>query len=160
MVRKRSVSAWLYYWKHQSGSPLPIASDGEVVAVLPSRSADKRVKETLERLYLERAATPAELILWRKEGSGPYPARHDAYIHQVPYAVSYSCGHNPILRARYVENLVSGGEYELSWDEIGPKHHLESCRSLYRVSNCPEAGREALVVRKRWVELPVDGQEN
>ncbi len=60
--KRRSIKAWVLYWEIQPGGPSPVASDGEVAAILPAMWGEDRVCDVLERLYLERAATPVELM--------------------------------------------------------------------------------------------------
>lgn len=151
MPVRRGIKAWLLYWETQPGGPLPLAEDGEVVAVLPSTWGDDRVRNVLERLFLERAATLAELVNWRNSGSSPYPSRPGTYMHSIAVGgTEYYCGHNPILKARKVQNLVAVGEYELTWEEVSIQHHTEFCRLNLRIDNCPEAAQGSTVSAKRW----------
>jgi hypothetical protein len=157
--RRRAVEAWVFYWRNEPGAPAFSVSDLETVAVLPVRSSEKTVKETLRRLFLERAASPAELVAWRRSADGPYLPMHGAYIHRIPYSVAFYCGHNPMLVARQVENLVVEDELTISWDEVGPTHYsVESCRSVFRVDNCPEAGKAPHRVRRTWRASTCDGR--
>ncbi len=105
--------------------------------------------DVLERLYLERAVTFAELVSWRMKGSSPYPPRCGAYIHGVQVVrLEYYCGHNPILKAYKVENLSVDGDDLLEWDEIGPLHTRGLCAQIAGVKNCPLAAEGPLVVHR------------
>ncbi len=76
---------------------------------------EDRVRDVLERLYLERAMTPAELLRWRKTSSSPYPPQCATYLHQAPVVeLEYICGHNPVLKARKVEDLTVVDEHAIS----------------------------------------------
>ncbi|MCX6953057.1 MAG: hypothetical protein NTV51_12960 [Verrucomicrobia bacterium] len=136
------VKAWLFYWKNQPGTPAPSTLDGNIVAILSSRSSHTKVKELLERLYLEHTATPAELLQWRQNGAGPYKPQYAAFVHGKPYGVAYSCGHNPVLEARYAENVLALDEYTIQWEEVGFRHvSVEACRSLFGVLDCDQVGQ-------------------
>lgn len=147
---QRGAKAWVLYWEKQPGGPIPIAEDGEVVAVLPPAWGKDRVCEVLERLYLERAASPAELVQCRQSGTFPYKPQCAAYLHRLPVAdLAYICGHNPVLVARHVENLVVLGDDEIAWDEVGVAHTPALCE-LAGEGNCQLANQAPKVVRKRW----------
>ena len=149
MARGAGVKAWVLYWEVQPGGPLPIAHNNEVVAVLPSRWGDARVCDVLERLFLERAAVPSELVAWRAGGS-PYPPKHLLWMHSNPVRdEGYYCGHNPILIARKIQHLRVLGDHELEWQELSVEHHADFCRATWGVADCPEAKRGVTVTVKR-----------
>jgi hypothetical protein len=146
----RGVKSWVLYWENMPGGPLPIALDNEVVAVLPPSWGEDRVKDVLERLYLERAMTAAELLGWRNRSSSPYPAVCATYLHHIKVTdLAYYCGHNPILTARKVEQLVAVGEHELAWAEIGVTHHSSQLCEAAGMKDCPLVGKEPNVTRKQ-----------
>lgn len=151
MPRRAGVKAWVLYWEVLPGGPVPITCNNEVVAVLPSRWRDARVCEVLERFFLERAATPSELVVWRAGGS-PYPPRHLLWMHSVPYGgAGYYCGHNPMLVARKVQRLRVLGDDELEWEEMSAEHHADFCRATWGIEDCPEAKRGPTITVKRGV---------
>lgn len=150
MSRSKGVKAWVVYWELQCGRPLPIAQDSEVVGVLPPTWGRDRVCDVLERLYLERAMTSAELVQWRRVGASPYPPECGTYLHGVQVVdLEYFCGHNPILKARKVEKLISIGEHELRWEEVGVTHRSELCAAA-GVPDCELAGQEPRRVTRSW----------
>jgi hypothetical protein len=105
----------------------------------------------LEHLYLERAATLAEMLDWRKTGSAPYQPKCAAFMHNVPVGgLSYECGHNPVLIAYKVQNLTAPDEHELAWEEPGVEHRSDVCHRFFGVPNCTEAERGLVVISKRW----------
>lgn len=73
MAGTRGVKAWIVRWEASGPHAETYAKDGEVVAVLPARWTEPRVRDVVERLYQERAYTPSELVAWRRSGSSPYP---------------------------------------------------------------------------------------
>jgi hypothetical protein len=144
----RGVKSWVLYWEPMPGHPLPIALDHEVVAILPPSWGEDRVKDVLERLYLERTSTLDELLMWRNRGSSPYPPECGASYHGIRVVgLEYYCGHNPILKARKVERLVAIGEEELSWMEIGMTHTPFLCEAAGE-EDCPLIGKEPYSIRK------------
>jgi hypothetical protein len=138
------------YWEAQPGRPLPIARDHEVVAILPPSWGDDRVNDVLERLYLERAMTPSELVNWRSRGSSPYPPECGAYLHRVRViGLEFFCGHNPILKARKVEQLRAVSEHELAWVEVGVYHRTATLCEAAGGKDCPLVGKEPVATSKR-----------
>lgn len=161
--RPKGVKAWVLYWEVQPGGPLPIAQHHEVVAVLPPNWGEDRVKDVLERLYLERAVTPSELLTWRDRGSSPYPPQCAAYLHKVPVAeLEFLCGHNPVLKARKVEQLVAVSEYELAWKEAGVAHLSTALCQAAGQEDCPLVGKEPEVTGRRGFgsRTPIDESED
>jgi hypothetical protein len=155
----RGASAWVLYWQNMPGTPLPIARDNEVVAVLPAAWHEDRVMDVLERLYRERAETPAELVSHRKRGSLPYPPKCGPSLHSVPVVdLAYYCGHNPILNARRVQGLVVVNEYELAWKEVGVRHTAFICEAA-GARDCTLVGKEPAVIEKHGYGSRLVGTE-
>lgn len=149
MARRAGAKAWVLYWEVLPGGPLSIARNNEVVAVLPPQWGDARVLDILERLFLERAAVPSELVEWRSSGL-PYPPKNLLWMHSVPVGCSgYYCGHNPMLVARKVQRLRVLSDDELEWEETSVEHHADFCRATWGVEHCPEAKRGPTVIVKR-----------
>jgi hypothetical protein len=146
----KGIKAWILYWEVQPGGPSPIARDHEIVAVLPANWGEDRVKDVLERLYLERAMTPSEMVIWRNRGSSPYPPQCSAYLHRIPVAdLEFFCGHNPILKARKVEQLVAVDEHELTWKEVGVAHLSSALCAAAGQEDCPLVGKDPYVIDVR-----------
>jgi hypothetical protein len=146
----RGIKAWVIYWEIQPGRPLPIAQNNEVVSILPANWGKKRVQDILERLYLERAMTPSEMVSWRNPGSSPYPPRCGAYLHRIQVVdLEFFCGHNPILKARKVEGLIVLNDNELSWKEVGVPHLSANLCEAAGVKNCPLVGKKPHVAERR-----------
>jgi hypothetical protein len=160
--RRKGGKAWVLYWEVQPGGPAPIARDHEVVAVLPPNWGEDRVQDVLERLYLEQAMTPSEMLSWRNRGSSPYPPKCGAYVHHIQVTdLEFFCGHNPILKARKVEQLVTVNECELAWKEVGVAHLSAALCEAAGQKNCPLVGKEPDVTDKRGFgsRLPADELE-
>jgi hypothetical protein len=148
--RPKGVKAWVLYWEVQPGGPVPIARDHEVVAILPPYWGVDRVRDVLERLYLERSMTPSELLRWRNRGSSPYPSKCSAYVHRVQVAdLEFYCGHNPILKARKVKQLMAVNEHELAWKEVAVTHVSATLCEAAGQKDCPLVGKEPDVIDKR-----------
>jgi hypothetical protein len=148
--RSSGVKAWIIYWEVHPGHPLPVAHDNEVVAVLSAIWGNEKVKDILERLHLERTMTPAELLSWRGRASSPYPPQVGANRHGIPVeGLEYWCGHNPMLVARKVEQLMAIDEFELQWKQVGIRHYSFSCEAA-GVRSCPLAGKDPPILEKRW----------
>jgi hypothetical protein len=139
------------------GGPLEIAEDGEAVAILPGRWSDSRVADVMERLFAERAYTPAERLQWRARDSSPYPVRTLYDVHGVPVTgAGLYCGHNPILTAIKVQQLRALDEFTLSWNEVAPSHARHICNSL-GFPDCPHADQPGSVTHCRWTQASIYG---
>ncbi|HEV7567193.1 MAG TPA: hypothetical protein VGO31_14685 [Microbacteriaceae bacterium] len=151
----KGATAWLVRWEQTPGEPLPIAEDGEVVAVLPGRWSDRRVEDVLERLYAERAYTPAEQLQWRAAGSSPYAVQTLFHVHGIPVGgFGLWCGHNPMLVARRVERLRALDECTLSWVEVQPSHAGFLCKSR-GFPDCPQADQPPTELSRTWTARAV-----
>src|SRR6266516_2641833 len=95
-------------------------------------------------------SAPPELVAWRKVGSSPYRPECATYLHSVPVTeLEYIIGHNPVLKARRVEQLKVVNDHNLTWQEVGVKHNAWLCDAA-GVESCPLANKEPTVVHKRW----------
>lgn len=116
--RSRGVAAWLVTWEHSGEHARP---PERVAAVLGPRMPGRRVAEIVELLYANASYDPAERIaLIRRGVHNPYPARFGT-LRGVPWEGEITCGHNPWLEARLVDNLRvecdSSGADRFAWDE-------------------------------------------
>jgi hypothetical protein len=137
----RGVKAWVLHWEVRPGGPAPIAQDGEVVAILSSRMGVEKVKEVLERLYMQRAFSLAELVMFRRSGSGPYPVHSNVYVHGIEVSgLGYECGHNPVLIARLAERVRAISEDVIEWEEVGPLHASWHC-AIHHLPPCADADK-------------------
>jgi hypothetical protein len=120
------IKAWVLAWAHMPGNPGRFTEDGEVVAVLPSQWSEKRVSQVLTRLYLERIASPAELVRWRV--AAPDRPTRVYSVHGISVVdAALTIGANPVLSATRVEQLRALDESTLQWTERGPVHPRGIC---------------------------------
>jgi len=150
VAARKSRHAWVIYWENMPGKPSPKIGENEVVAILPIQWSGNRIKDVLIRMYLERAASPAELLEYRQISHAPYQPVCGLYLHKMPYGGLYVVGHNPILNAREAFNVVASNEYTIEWDEISPTHHAEFCRINFGIEDCEEAARGPVTMHRVW----------
>jgi hypothetical protein len=111
MPRSRGIKAWLVTWEHFGAHAKP---PRRIAMVINSRRSPERVREIVELLYINETASPGELVLYAAGKHNPFPARFGE-VEGITYEGEITCGHNPYLRARRVEELYyvgDGGEEE------------------------------------------------
>lgn len=96
--------------------------EDQVAAILNYRTSPERVRRFVELLYASRFYSYSEKLLFAKDRKrNPYPAEFGA-VNGLPWQGQVTCGHNPWLFARLVENLRvevdEQGEEQLVWGEV------------------------------------------
>ena len=100
MRTPRKMKAWLVTWEWMSDHA---ERDDKIAAVLNSRLSTPRVKELVEFLYLTECYPVSEQMAFaQRRRDNPYPARYE----ETKSGSLISCGHNPYLRARLVDDLT------------------------------------------------------
>lgn len=109
------------------------------VASLPSSRIVvlERVRQEVELIYVNNRYSPAERIGYAKNKSfNPYPAEFDP-VEGIEWMGRITCGPNPFLYARLVDNLAAGGdgadEAEVTWMEREPLDVTKYRRALRHV---------------------------
>jgi hypothetical protein len=115
MATNRGIKAWLVTWEHIGEHLRP---EQRIAAIINSRRSADRVREIVELLYATAVFTPGEQLLHAGRRFNPYPAEF-IKIDGADFTGEITCGHNPWLRARLVENLRYRGdgrtESDLTW---------------------------------------------
>ena len=108
------MKAWLITWDW-TGDVAAVAD--EVAAILNPRYSTERVADIVEFLYAKRNATASELVAYAaRAAKNPYrPGRQ--------FSGGITCGHNPCLHARIVDDLsvstdVETGIETITWTEL------------------------------------------
>lgn len=125
--------AWLVTWDW-AGEHAAVPEKDVVAAVLRPQTGPGMVKRIVEVLYAAREYYPTDKLDALMEN--PYPARFgtvrveqprpngEVLVQHVPYEGQISCGHNPFLYARLVDNLRAkdrdNPDAGLEWDERPP----------------------------------------
>ena len=112
------MMAWLITW-NQSGNHEQM--DDTIAAILNYSLPAEKVREIVELLYVNRYASLSERLTYaRDRKNNPYPAEFDT-TDGVSGNTGITCGHNPWLYARIVENIILNiaidGKESLSWKE-------------------------------------------
>lgn len=127
--KRQGFKAWLITWEWMGNHAKP---KEKVVDVLDPRLPPERVRWFVELLY-HRDALLSEKISWRlRRRLQPYPATF-ATLEGTQWRYDITCGHNPWLRARLVDNLVidadADGKETATWTE---RYNLAEVRSMIR----------------------------
>jgi hypothetical protein len=128
--KPKGFKAWLVTWEWLGNHAKP---KEKVVEILDPRLHPERVREIVELLY-HREALLSEKIAWRlRRRKQPYPAEFQI-LEGVKWRYDITCGHNPWLRARPVENLIiqtdADDKETASWTD---RHHLPEVRKMLRL---------------------------
>src|SRR5216117_2726189 len=99
---KKGITAWIITWKW-AGRHARVKEP--FVLALDCRLSGKRVREIVELMYIAFKYAPSEKVaIAGPKGYNPYPARF-VTLNGVPCEGQITCGHNPWLFARIVDDL-------------------------------------------------------
>jgi hypothetical protein len=119
MGRGKSVKAWLVTWDWSGNHAKP---DKTIVAILNPRWSPDKVREYVELLYVSLEYNFSERIAYASNPKrNPYPAQFNS-TNGARWLGQITCGHNPWLFARKVENLRikddNENEESVTWNEL------------------------------------------
>ena len=113
-MRKQGRKAWLVTWEHMGDHAQP---ERKIAAVFKPQLSGRRVRELVEFLYASLEYQPFEqLEIVCGLRSNPYPATFGT-LQGVRWEGEVTCGHNPYLCGRLVDELVIPPDGEPSWKE-------------------------------------------
>ena len=110
------MPAWLVTWEASKASLRPAK---RIAAVLDGRTSTEQVRRIVEVLYASHACSEAELVTFSAHGRNPYPATFDD-VGGVRHEGLISCGHDPFLTARLVDDLRADSTGVVTWTERLP----------------------------------------
>jgi len=116
-MRTRKFKAWLVTWEWAGDHA---KRPDKVAEILDPRLPPERVRRIVELLY-HREASLSEKVSWRlRHKTQPYPAEF-VTLEGLPYQGEITCGHNPWLRARLVDDLTiergADGKETATWKD-------------------------------------------
>jgi hypothetical protein len=132
------MKAWLVTWEWVGDH----AKRADVIAaVLNPRLSTKRVRDIVELLYANEYYSLRErMACARDRRTNPYPAVFGS-VDGVQWPGQITCGHNPFLFARLVDDLQpardEGGAEQATWKER-PRPNLAWTRSDHEDDGRPE----------------------
>lgn len=99
----KAKNAWLVFWNSSSSYVTDVTSN--LVQVLDPRISERRICEFLELHYRAVEYSPKELLYYStRPRKNPYKARGN--FSKGQRLLSYSCGHNPWLEARFCHDIT------------------------------------------------------
>jgi hypothetical protein len=122
MLRKpRKYKAWLVTWEWMGDHA---KRKDKIVAVLDPRLSPLRVREWVERLYLNTYGIGDQVYYALHRKKNPYPAKFtDGRSMSWPPIIH--CGHNPFLMAHLVDSLTversEDGTETVMWSDVRSK---------------------------------------
>jgi hypothetical protein len=113
----RKFKAWLVTWEWLGDHA---KRPDKVAEILDPRIRSERVRRIVELLY-HREASLSEKVAWRlRKRHQPYPAEFTR-LEGVQWMGEITCGHNPWLRARLVDDLTikrgADGKETATWKD-------------------------------------------
>lgn len=116
--RRQGLKAWLITWEWMGEHARPAKP---VVAILDPRLSGARVAELVEFLYRCTSYTLLDQVnFFGRDRAAGYVAKYGE-IGGVPWQGEVTCGDNPWLRARLVDNFRvekdSSGQEHATWSE-------------------------------------------
>ena len=116
--KKKGMVAWLVTWEWAGEHA---KRDDKIAAILSPRWSAERVRKYVEFIYINSYYTLSERAAYAKNPkSNPYPAEFNK-VNGVSWLDRISCGHNPHLFARLVDDLVvteeADGEEKATWKD-------------------------------------------
>lgn len=111
------MAKWLVTWEW-TGEHARV--DEKVAAILDSRIGSERVRQTVELLYVNARYSLGERLAYAAKKFNPYPAEYGT-LGGAGWLGQITCGHNPWLKARLVDNLKvergPDGKEQITWTE-------------------------------------------
>jgi hypothetical protein len=104
-MKARGKKAWLVTWEW-AGEHARV--EERIVAVFPPQLSGHRVLELVDHIHAVLKYTPRERMAWAlNPKANPYPAQFgQVYNGEGTWLGEITCGDNPWLRARLVDDLV------------------------------------------------------
>lgn len=129
MRQRKGLKAWLVTWEWSGRHAEP---KERVVEILDPRLPPEKVRQIVELRYHQDALL-SEKIAWRlRRRKQPYPAEFQI-LEGTQWRYDITCGHNPWLHARLVDNLIvevgPDGEEIPTWTD---RHNLPEVRKMIR----------------------------
>lgn len=104
---RKGIKAWLVTWEGDGDHAKP---ERKIAAILNPHWWPRRVREYVEFIYVNSCYSVSERIAYAKNRSfNPYPAEF-LHMNGVVWRDRITCGDNPLLYARVVDNLAATGE--------------------------------------------------
>lgn len=125
----KGYSAWLVTWEWSGNHARP---DHKVVEILDPRLPPERVRQIVELLYHQNALL-REKVAWRLlRRKQPYAAEFQI-LEGTQWRYDITCGHNPWLHARLVDNLRIETDAEDNETAVWTdRHNLPEVRKMIR----------------------------
>jgi hypothetical protein len=119
MTRKstdRGRVVWLVTWE---GTGSPKRQEEKIAAILSARCSPKHVAEIVELIYANNSYSISEKLgIAARTAKNQYPVVWDT-VHGILWRGRMTCGHNPYLFARIVDNfrvlLDDDGDETATW---------------------------------------------
>lgn len=109
------MAHWLVTWE-SAGTHAPPPRGQLIAAVYAARRSAESVAQALEVIYAYECYTPAECLSFTRAKELPYPATFGD-INGRQWLGQITCGDNPYLFARLVDNLKPDDNDDLRWNE-------------------------------------------
>ena len=134
------MGSWLVTWEAVGDS---VKSGNMVAAILNYRLSGETVRSIIELLYVNSRLDLSGRVAYAKNKKGvlPYPAQFHT-LDGVPWDGRITCGYQPYLYARLVDDLHvevdEDGEEKLIWKERPIPRSIEKLRKMMKGREAPD----------------------
>jgi hypothetical protein len=116
----KKTRAWLVTWEEIGTETMELSE--RIVNIFDSRLSAERIKDFIEDFYISTQYSPFEKVTFsNNRKNNPYPAEYFK-INGIPWIARITCGHNPYLFARIVNNLTvvlnQPDQEIMSWEDL------------------------------------------
>ena len=130
MAKRKGIRVWLITWDWMGDHAKP---KKKIAAILNPRWSPDKVREYIEFIYANSEYSFSERIAYANNRKfNPYPAEF-MRIKGIKWTGQITCGDNPWLFARKVDNLLVVGDTDdedsVVWDEI-PKPDFDKLNRI------------------------------
>ena len=107
------MATWIATWEGTDQRHLP---KKKLALVLDGRTGEEKVRKMIQALFASYWYSEGELVAYRREKDNPYPAKFGD-LNGVTWGAQITCGHNPHLFARLVDDLKLDSAGNVTWKE-------------------------------------------
>ena len=124
------MNGWIVTWEG-TGNHEITKGEGRIAAIVNYRRSSEYVRDLVEFLYVNSLHFQDRFAYAKNKKSNPYPADYVRLADGAKYLDEITCGHNPYLRARRVDNIQvttdENGKAAVTWQER-PRPKIKSTR--------------------------------
>ena len=107
------MATWIATWSGTDPNHVP---KKKLALVVDGRTGAETVRKLVQAIFASYWYSEGELVAYRLEKHNPYPAKFGD-LKGITWQGQISCGHNPHLFARLVDDLKADSLGNVTWKE-------------------------------------------